>query len=194
YNRLEWLEIYAAAALAGLVAVPVNFRLKSAEVAFIARDCGARAFLAEAGFAGLVEEARGEMAVPADGFVAIGGAVAGWHDYEALIGRASENRPEVLIAATDPLALLYTSGTTGRPKGAIRSHGAMAMLSLVTALEMALTPRDRAMLVMPLCHANSFFFLGAFAWIGAPVAVHSRPSFDPEEALAGFSEAGSTFT
>lgn len=194
HNRIEWMEIYAAAALASLIAVPVNFRLTGREMAYVVQDCGARVLVAEAGFAGMVEEVRDALPVPAGGYVALAGPVRGWQDYETLIASAQESRPEVVVAPTDALALLYTSGTTGNPKGAIRSHGATSMLSLVTALEMSLGQDDRAMLVMPLCHANSFFFLGAFAWIGAPVCIYSRPSFDPEEALACLAATGSTFT
>jgi fatty-acyl-CoA synthase len=171
YNRIEWLEIYAGAALSGLIAVPVNFRLKAAEVAYIAQDCGARAFLAEAALAGIVEDAQAELPVPRSNFVAIGTAPPGWRDYEALIASARDGRPDVTVTASDPLAFMYTSGTTGRPKGAIRSHASVAMLSLVTALEMSLGPRDRAMLVMPMCHANS-----SSSWEHSPGSAHRSTS------------------
>ena len=84
----------------------------------------------------------------------------------------------------DTWALMYTSGTTGKPKGAIRNHEGMALMSLVTALDMGLTRDDVALLVMPMCHANSLNFGSAFIYLGATVVVDDRKSFDPEVLLA----------
>jgi fatty-acyl-CoA synthase len=100
----------------------------------------------------------------------------------------------VIVGAEDPWTLMYTSGTTGRPKGAIRSHRGSAMLSLVTDVEMTLTRRDAALLAMPMCHANSLYFFGAFTYCGATCAVYSRKSFDPEHFLRTLAECGATFT
>ncbi|HMK67800.1 MAG TPA: AMP-binding protein, partial [Stellaceae bacterium] len=89
---------------------------------------------------------------------------------------------------------MYTSGTTGKPKGAIRSHRGSAMMSLVSEAEMSLTPRDTALLTMPMCHANSLYFFSAFAYCGAACSIYSRRSFDPEHFLRTLAEGGVTFT
>ncbi len=70
------------------------------------------------------------------------------------------------LRGEDPWTLMYTSGTTGKPKGAVRSHRGSAMLSLVTEVELGLSIRDQALLVMPMCHANSLYFFGAFTYLG----------------------------
>src|SRR5258708_31988114 len=74
YNRVEWLEIYAAAAKAGLVAVPVNFRLVAAEIRFILENCGAVAIIVQDELVGPVEEVRADLAIPASNFIQLGGA------------------------------------------------------------------------------------------------------------------------
>jgi fatty-acyl-CoA synthase len=89
---------------------------------------------------------------------------------------------------------MYTSGTTGKPKGAIRSHRASAQLSLSTDVEMGFGRDDTALLVMPMCHANSLYFFNAFAYCGATCVVYSMRSFDPEHLLRTLSESGATFT
>jgi acyl-CoA synthetase (AMP-forming)/AMP-acid ligase II len=64
----------------------------------------------------------------------------------------------------------------------------------VTDIELGFGARDSALLVMPMCHANSLFFFGAFAYLGAPCAVYNRKSFDPEHLLHTLAEGGATFT
>ena len=92
YNRVEWAEIYAATSKAGLVAVPLNFRLIAAEAAFILQDCGAAAVLAEHGLHEVIEAGRDCLALPPDRFIHFGAAVcpAGWRGYEDLLARAAE--------------------------------------------------------------------------------------------------------
>ena len=196
YNRVEWLEIYAAVAKAGLIAVPVNFRLVAAEIRFIVENCEAQALIVEGALLGAVEESRQELPVPPGRFVHLGGGDPpnGYAGYEDLIAKAAETEPEVRVAPEDPWTLMYTSGTTGNPKGAIRSHGAGALMALTTEVELGFSRRDSGLLVMPLCHANSLNFLGALTYCGAPVTVYSRPSFDPEHLLRALADGVATFT
>jgi len=87
YNCVEWAEIYVAAAKAGLIAVPINFRLSAAEVAFIVRDAQAGAVVAQAALHGVIEEVRDGLDIPPGNFVHFGAAAApsGWQGYEALL-------------------------------------------------------------------------------------------------------------
>jgi fatty-acyl-CoA synthase len=194
YNRVEWLEIYVAAALAGVVAVPINFRLSGKEFQYIVENCDAKAFIVEDEFVDAVESVRAELPVPAQNFVMLGGRAAGYRAYEDLIGNASDRRPDIVVRGDDPWTLMYTSGTTGKPKGAIRNHRGGAILSLVTEVELGLGRHDAALLVMPMCHANSLYFFGAFTYCGAACTVYSRKSFDPEHLVRTLADGGSTFT
>ena len=204
HNRLEWVEIYAATAKAGLVAVPINFRLTGPEVAFIVTDCDAAALIVEHSLLDTVEAVRDELGVPADRFVhlgppagergpaagrAAGRAPAGYRAYEALLASGSAVEPAVTVGPDDTACLLYTSGTTGHPKGAIRSHRGLSMLALVTGVEFRLHPRDVGLLVMPLCHANSLYFFVSFLFRRAPITIFSRASFDPERCLTELGRA-----
>src|SRR6516164_551620 len=163
YNCLEWLEIYAATALNGLVAVPINFRLTGPEIRYIVDNCQARALIVQGELLASIESVRHELLVPPDNFIFFGTALGrvSYRSYENLIAQARDSRPDIAIASGDPWTLMYTSGTTGSPKGAIRSHRGSAMLSLVTEIELSLSRHDAALLVMPMCHANSLYLLGA---------------------------------
>jgi acyl-CoA synthetase (AMP-forming)/AMP-acid ligase II len=195
YNCIEWVEIYAAAAKAGVIAVPVNFRLVGPEIRYIAQNCEARAFIVQDELTARADEVRHELDIPATNWIQLGGAPrAGWRAYEELIAAARDGEPGTPVGPDDTWTLMYTSGTTGQPKGAIRSHRASAQLSLSTDIEMGFGRDDTALLVMPMCHANSLFFFNAFAYCGASCFVYSRKSFDPEHLLRTLSESGATFT
>ncbi|WPZ35888.1 AMP-binding protein [Thalassobaculum sp. OXR-137] len=196
WNRIEWLEIYAAVAKAGLVAVPVNFRLVGPEIRFILQDCGAKAVIAEHGLTAAIEEIRADLDIADDRFIALGqdSGPAGWGSYEPLLAAAAATEPGIRVAPGDPWCLMYTSGTTGNPKGAIRGHEGMSNLAMMTEIELGLGRRDSALLVMPMCHANSLNFFTSFLYCGAATTVFSRRSFDPELCLRAFAETGSTFT
>ena len=196
YNCLEWLELYAAAALAGVVVVPINFRLTGPEVRYIVENCEAQALVVQDELLGVVESVRAELPIPATNFIHFGAAPrpAGYHVYEDLLVQARDSRPSIDIESSDPWTLMYTSGTTGNPKGAIRSHQGGAMLSLVTEVELGISRHDAALLVMPMCHANSLYFFGAFSYCGAACAVYSRKHFDPEHLVRTLAEGRATFT
>jgi fatty-acyl-CoA synthase len=195
YNCIEWLEIYAATAMAGLIAVPINFRLGGREFHYIVENSAAKAFIVQDELLGEVEAVRADLSVPAHNYIVFGARrSAGYRAYEDLIAQAKDDVPDAGVRGEEPWTLMYTSGTTGKPKGAVRSHRGSAMLSLVTEVELGLRIRDQALLVMPMCHANSLYFFGAFTYLGAACTVYSRKSFDPEHLVRTLADGGATFT
>jgi fatty-acyl-CoA synthase len=196
YNCIEWMEFYVALARAGLVAVPVNFRLVGAEIEYIVTHCEARAFIVQDELIDRVLPMRDQLAIAASAFIHFGAqyAPAGWQSYESLVGLASPVAPAVAVNPEDTWALMYTSGTTGRPKGAIRNHAGSALISLVTALDMGFTREDTALLVMPMCHANSLYFSFTFTYLGASCIIDDHRSFSPEQLLKTLSDRKVTFT
>ena len=197
YNCVEWLELYVALAKAGLVAVPINFRLTPPEIEYIAANCEARAMIVQDALLESIEPVRPNLPLIAkDAWVHFGGqrTPRGWRGYEALVRAGSARAPAVEVAPADTWALMYTSGTTGRPKGAIRNHQGSALISLVTAFDMGLTRQDTGLLVMPMCHANSLYFSFTFTYLGATCVVDDRRSFDPEALLQSMAKQHVTFT
>ena len=195
YNCAEWMEIYAALAAAGLVAVPINFRLTPAEIAYIVQHSEARAVIAQDELADQVAAVRTQLPIPPDAYIAFGHALpAGWRAYEQLIDAAGTGQPPVDVRPGDMSALMYTSGTTGKPKGAMRSHEGSTLIALATALELQFTRDDTALLVMPMCHANSLYFSHTFVHLGATCVIDDRRSFDPQALLATLSGQKVTFT
>ena len=148
---MEWAEIFAATTKAGLIAVPVNFRLVGREISYLIEDAGAAAVIVEDGLLGGLEEVRTDLSVPAGNLIRIAGhgpgrrdaCPAGYRDYEDLLAMAADREPAQPVLASDPWTLMYTSGTTGRPKGVLRSHKAATHLSLVTDIELGVHRRGR---------------------------------------------------
>ena len=200
YNCIEWMEIYAAAAKAGLIAVPVNFRLLGPEIHYQIEDSGAKVLIVQADLLDRIEEIRASLPIAEKNYVSFGGerAQAGYQSYEDLIARAAASETSVEIAPkdtpNDTWTLMYTSGTTGRPKGAMRSQESDGLLHAYTARAMGFDGNDTGLMVMPMCHANSLWFSFTFASRGGAAFVYSRKSFDPEHLLRTLSERGITFT
>jgi fatty-acyl-CoA synthase len=195
YNCIEWMELYVGLAKAGLVAVPINFRLSPDEIAYIVRDSGASALIVQAALCDRVDGMRHALSIRPHCYVHIGSsAPEGYRDYEALISASGDTAVPVAVDGADPFALMYTSGTTGRPKGAIRNHAGNAQIAIATALEMQFSRNDRGLLVMPMCHANSLYFCVTFAYLGATIVIDDRSSFDPEALIAILAHERITFT
>jgi acyl-CoA synthetase (AMP-forming)/AMP-acid ligase II len=196
YNCVEWLEIYAATANAGVVMVPINFRLLGSEIEFIVDNSEAQAFIVQHDLVDRLDGIRANLAIPEDRYIHFGGDTtpAGYRAYEELIAAGSSTEPSVEVVPEDTWAFLYTSGTTGRPKGAVRSHGGMALQNLAILTDLELTRDDTGLLVMPMCHANSLFFGSALAYAGAGSIVYNVKSFDPEQLLRTMADQRATFT
>ena len=197
YNCIEWMELYVGLAKAGLVAVPINFRLSPDEIAYIVDNSGASAVIVQAALCDRIDALRDALPIAPQCYIHIGSpAPQGYQDYEALIGASGDAAVPLAVAVNgaDPFALMYTSGTTGRPKGAIRNHAGNAQIAIATALEMQFSRRDRGLLVMPMCHANSLYFCVTFAYLGATIVIDDRSSFDPEALIAILAHERITFT
>lgn len=195
YNCLEWMEIYVALARAGLVAVPVNFRLTGTEIAYILNNAEVSAVIAGKDFCETLNAQKTALQLASERYIVIGDALdKGWISYESLIKQGDPVRKFDAVDTQSMCALMYTSGTTGKPKGAIRNHQGSYLIALATALEMGFNKEDTGLLVMPLCHANSLYFATTFIHLGATCIVDDRRSFDPEALLATLSQEKVTFT
>ncbi len=196
YNCLEWMELYAACAKSGVVAVPVNFRLTAPEVKYILEDCGAAALFVGADLVEVAAAARDAAGLRPEALVQIGGerTAPGFRAYEDVVAAGSARPPAARVKPEDPWTIMYTSGTTGKPKGAVRSHRSYALFYLMNAVEFGFGREDVGLAVMPLCHVNSVFYGFVFTYLGGTVSIYDRRSFDPEHLLGILSGERITFT
>ena len=183
-NSIEIVEIFLATAKTGIIIVPINFRLVSAEVEFIVNNSDAKAMIVHDEFTSTVDPIKAKLKnIVPDNYIAVGQTVEGYRSYDAFIAEAADSEPGADVAPEDTWILIYTSGTTGKPKGVVRSHESHIAFFLINSIDFGFNEHDNCMNVMPLCHINSTFFTFTFLYIGASVYIHPAQSFRPEEIL-----------
>ena len=120
-NSIEHALFYYACSKAGVVPVPLNYRLAPPEWEFILNDAGAKLLVAQPEFAQSLEAVRGELGCVKN-FFAVNGDAPGWGAYDEFVASGSDRTPDREIFAEADVYQMYTSGTTGRPKGAVIQH------------------------------------------------------------------------
>jgi acyl-CoA synthetase (AMP-forming)/AMP-acid ligase II len=183
-NSIEIVEVYLATAKAGLVIVPINFRLVGPEVEYIVNNSDARALIVHDEFTPTVDAIRPDLKnIGPDNYLVVGEGREGYRGFEEFIRGAPESEPEAKVKPEDAWILIYTSGTTGRPKGVVRSHGSHIAFYLINAVDFGFSEHDVCLNVMPLCHINSTFFTFTFTYIGGTAYIHPARSFRAHEIL-----------
>ena len=150
-NRVEYPAIYFAVAKLGAIHVPVNFRYRAGEVRYVLAQSEASVLLHADRFAGIVEEVRG--ALPALAHV-----ISLDRDATDLMARAADTEPEPdpALSEHDPHVMLYTSGTTGDPKGALLSHRTYVLQAMQTQATSGLGEDDVGLCMFPMFHMGGW--------------------------------------
>ena len=151
-NAPAYYEVLLAAWMAGLVPAPQNCRLHPAEIAFAAEDCGARLCFATPDLAPRLAPILGHVCPVVDVDDAAFAALHGHGDIEI-----------VERAPTDPALLFYTSGTTGKPKGAIHTHRTLNAMLVSFLADSGAAVHDHILHLAPMSHASGFLGLSYLA-------------------------------
>ncbi|MBI1733619.1 MAG: AMP-binding protein [Candidatus Rokubacteria bacterium] len=182
-NCLEQVDIYLAAAKTGLVVVPMSPLLQERGLVTLLDNSDAVMVVSSAAFADVLDRVRGKLpAIAPDRWVLVDGARPGYRSYADLVAAASTGEPdETGVSDDDPYNIIYSSGTTGEPKGIVHTHYVRALYGLMFATAFRIHPESVLM------HAGSLVFNGAFLtlmpWltVGATYIVHK--TFDAGAAI-----------
>ena len=183
YNCLEYVEVIFATAKLGLTLVPLNWRLSAPELAFNLSDSGADTLFFDAEFAEVVAQLQEQAAIKC--MIVLGSAASLESDiYEELLARQSEDEPtaDQAVGLDTAHIIMYTAGTTGRPKGAVLSQGASFWNAINLTLDMNFTPNDRNLSVLPMFHIGGIgLFTLPVLYMGGTVVI--QRTFEPAETL-----------
>jgi fatty-acyl-CoA synthase len=165
HNSPEHVAVFFACARLGLILAPLSWRLAPPELTYQLEDSEPAIFL--------VEDEHAEL------------AEATGHAFESLLvgGEAGAPEPDVEVGDDDPLLLVYTSGTTGRPKGALLTHANCFWTNLSFDLATGVAGDDVVLQVLPQFHCGGWNVQALLGWWKGTRVVLER-SFDPERCLA----------
>jgi fatty-acyl-CoA synthase len=186
-NRTEFVETMLAVNLLGAIAVPVNFRLTPPEIGFLVQDCDAHVVVTEPVLAGVATAVRDIQPVLETVIVAGTPSEEGVIGYEDLLaepGEPIDQTAPVDVPNDSPALIMYTSGTTGRPKGAVLTHTNLTgqtMTGLYT--HGADINHDVGFIGVPLFHIAGIGNMLSGLTLGIPTVIHPLGAFDPGQLL-----------
>ena len=190
-NRPDYLVLLYACARLGAMLVPLNWRLAVAEQLFILTDASIRVLVLEQAFAEILPTV--EEKLPDTGVVGFGFVPARGIEFETMLARASGDGRNPLTDLTCPLLIVYTSGTTGRPKGAVLRQEALFWNAVMSQHMHGLTSEDHVLTVLPFFHVGGLNIQTTPALqFGATVTIHSR--FTPDATLTAIERDRPTLT
>jgi acyl-CoA synthetase (AMP-forming)/AMP-acid ligase II len=152
-NSIEFGSVMAATQWAGFILATANFRLAPPEILHIINDGAPKVLFFDARYLAVIEELRSRL-TSVERFVCIGGSTAWAADYEIFIAGGEPAGPPLRAREEDLCCLLYTSGTTGKPKGCLWGHRELRQLVQIDAWLCDMQQPDRVLIVMPMFHVG----------------------------------------
>jgi acyl-CoA synthetase (AMP-forming)/AMP-acid ligase II len=187
-NCHVFMEAYYGTAMVGATLVPINYRLSPGEIAFILTDSEAQLMIVSQDFRKLVEDIREDMSEPPRVLLTDRGG-----SYERFLAESTDHLPpSVSMEHTTLAQIYYTSGTTGRPKGVMLTHGNVAAHATGTIAELHLTDSDVWIHVAPMFHLADAWATWAISWVGGRHVM--VPHFEPKMVLETIEREKATIT
>jgi acyl-CoA synthetase (AMP-forming)/AMP-acid ligase II len=156
-NCLELLEVYWAAAKIGAVVVPLSTMLRASAIAGLLRDSESALMVTNLSFIETIDSIKGQLpGIAHDRYLLTDGSRTGYRDYHGLKSACGEEESGIKVSEDDPFNIMYSSGTTGTPKGIVHTHKIRSAYGTSFASAYRMTPESVTM------HAGAIVFNGAF--------------------------------
>lgn len=181
HNCPEFFEIYFACAKSGGIFVPINNLLRQKELRQILEYLEPRFLIFDKNFTEIIQSSLHDLKC-VEFPIVLQSAADGFRQYEKLISRGEYTEPEAALTDDDIVSIFLTSGTTGRPKGALRTHRHDLINMMTCAIEMGLRRDDRALLLFPFYHVTFADNLRHILMANT-VVIRKEGGFDPEAVL-----------
>jgi len=192
-NSNAFLEMVFACARLGVIVVPINFRFAALEIEFLIKDSGARSLFADTSLFGVIQGIVPGLELK-ELIIAGDPVPEGAIPYEKLLEGRPSSAPSTdeTVGGEEPFSLMYTSGTTGRPKGAILTHRNLFWNALNTLHGFQLNAQTRFLISVPLFHAGGLNG-GAVPTLYAGGTIVLEAFFNPEATLEQIRKERITF-
>jgi acyl-CoA synthetase (AMP-forming)/AMP-acid ligase II len=181
-NCIEQIEVFGAAESHGFIAVPLNWRLAPPELGRVLADCEPTVIFIETRFRDQLDKALGHGALARPRIISFTHASPPELDYGSLLAQGAARPPAKAPRPDEPAHIVYTSGTTGRPKGVVLSHGTLARAAATLSSMTGALPTDRILIVMPLFHVGAKIEWAAIQYLGGSCVLLQQ--FDPSKVFA----------
>jgi len=182
HNCPEYFEIYYACAKTGGIFAPINNLLRDSELKKIFEYLEPRFLVFSPDYRKLAERFRAEL-TGTEFLIELGGESSSpFTRYEQFVQEGSREEPGVLVSDDDIMSIFLTSGTTGLPKGAMKTHRHAYIDTMVGAIELRLHQNDRALMVFPFYHVTWEDNLRHILMCNT-IVIRREGSFDPKEVL-----------
>jgi acyl-CoA synthetase (AMP-forming)/AMP-acid ligase II len=177
-NCNQCVEAYFAAAKVGAIYVPLNFRAKEHELAYMINTADVHTLFVGERYIGVIDSIRGEMPT-VQTYISIDGPQEGYEAYEDVVAGASDDEVFTDIDDDDTTILMYTAGTTGFPKGVMLSHNSFAIYMLENVTPADPMTEEKNILTVPLYHVAGIQAMMAAVYGGRTMVMERQ--FDPVE-------------
>jgi acyl-CoA synthetase (AMP-forming)/AMP-acid ligase II len=180
WNCLDYADVFGVAGKGGFIVSPFNARASAKELEYLINDCGTSTLFVGPELADMVNILKPNIP-KVKYFISFEVSLPGMLSHADLQARYPTHEPDVEVKDDSPLLLLYTSGTTGVPKGALYTHGRWREDILDHLIEMPIKPEDKGLLIMPYFHIGGTIWHSVFFHRGASNVI--MKSFDPKATL-----------
>jgi acyl-CoA synthetase (AMP-forming)/AMP-acid ligase II len=178
-NSVEMLEITFGIVRAGACVVPLSGLLTGPQLATLIDDSDALMLFASAEFLERLSAERDALGkVRPDGWIAFDFEAEGWRDFADFLGAADDTQPNVRYALSDPFNIIYSSGTTGLPKGIVQTHRVRTHWSFSNAVEMGFGAQSRALTTTALYSNGTWLMVLPVLFAGGTLI--AMPEFSPQ--------------
>jgi acyl-CoA synthetase (AMP-forming)/AMP-acid ligase II len=188
FNCNQYLECYFGLAKLGAVAVPVNFRLHPQEITYIVDDADAVAFVVGDQLIDTVRGIQKDLPLVQRYISVTPAPVEGMVHFESLIQQHPDDEPVILVDEDDPAFIMYTAGTTGRPKGAVLTHKSQVMMWTSAIIQLMSEPGVGNAWDLRICSPPPLFHMASFGYclahlLGGATVILPTEVFNPAEIM-----------
>ncbi len=187
-DTLEWIITYFAICKLGAVVVPLNFRFVEADVKYSADVCSPTTIIYSSDFADIVKNVKPELS-SVKNYIYVGDNCPDFAtDYFSVIKNYSNTAETIVdVPAEHNIAMMFTSGTTGKPKPVIHTHGSLNSTAIGNGMSYFVEREDNYLFFLPLYHSGTFFLWAPFYASGATGTI-LKEFRDPEWIIKGIAD------